>query len=344
MASGTGEGNGPWVVFHDAFLGLSKWGGYMPNGDRLQLDIHRYLCFDGQSPDTYSERIQNGGQTCNAWGRDQNASMSNFGMTHVGEWSLGINDCGQWLNGVNLGARYDGTFNGGGNFPVTGDCMEYLNFDLWDDQWKADMKQYALQSMSALQVGFMHCSINGVMLICASQNWFFWTWKIGDSIVTKKPTSPAWSYSLGLKEGWMPQDPREALGACPDEAPFTGPFQPWQTGGVGAGDIPQSFLDEFSWPPTTLKNVADLAAAPQYTQTGAIVTLPGPMVTATGVTVGNGWNNPSDTALMWVPVQSCAYLDPWIGPTGSPPACAAGVARREAAPFAQPTPPPSPSR
>ena len=136
---------------HDAFLGLTNWADFMPNGDRLQLDIHQYLCFDGQSADDYSVRVASG-QACSAWGKGQNTSMTAFGMTHVGEFSMAINDCGQWVNGVNLGARFDGTFNGGGNFPVVGECSTYTDYTTYDTQWKADMQQFALQSMSALQV------------------------------------------------------------------------------------------------------------------------------------------------------------------------------------------------
>lgn len=147
---------------HDAFLGLTEWGGYMPNGDRLQLDIHQYLCFNGQSADDYSVRVK-AGQPCTAWAKGQNASMTNFGMTHVGEFSLGINDCGQWLNGVKLGARFDGTFSAS-DFPVTGDCMQYLNYPNWDAAWKASMKQFALQSMSALQVSTVICRCVGAVL------------------------------------------------------------------------------------------------------------------------------------------------------------------------------------
>ncbi|KAI0664584.1 glycoside hydrolase [Cubamyces menziesii] len=306
-ASGTGEGNGPWVVLHDAFFGLTNWAGFLPNADRLQLDIHQYICFDGQSADDYGARVQ-AGQACKTWAAGQNDSMTAFGMTHVGEWSLAINDCGQWVNGVNLGARFDGTF--AGNFPFVGECSTYTDYTQYDDQWKADMKQFALQSMSALQ------------------NWFFWTWKIGNSTVTNRPPSPAWSYSLGLQEGWMPTDPRDSEGACDNTDPFTPPLQAWMTGGAGAGQIPATAQAALAWPPQSLTDVADLGTIPQYTQTGALVTLPPPTITASAAsatsTLSEGsWNNPSDTASMWVPIATCGYLDPWMGPNASPDPCPA---------------------
>jgi len=48
----------------------------------------------------------------------------------------------------------------------------------------------------------------------ALQNWFFWTWKIGNSTEMGYPTSPMWHYKLGWQEGWIPNDPRVAGGYC----------------------------------------------------------------------------------------------------------------------------------
>ncbi|KAI0754326.1 glycoside hydrolase superfamily [Daedaleopsis nitida] len=295
-ASGIGEGKGPWM-----------------------LDTHHYLCFGDQSASGYAARISST-QPCGAWASGQNTSMRAFGMTHVGEWSLGINDCGLFLNGVNLGARFDGSFSSS-HFGKTGDCTPYTDYTTYDDKQKEAMKEFALQSMSALQ------------------NWFFWTWKIGPSSVSGRPESPAWSYQLGLQEGWMPTDPRAAAGKCEASDPYTSTLSAWQTGGEGAGNVPQTFLDEWSWPPATLTNTA----YPQYTQTGSLVTLPGPEATATGTGVRtvDGWNNPSDTALMYVPVATCGYLDPWMGPDSNPDACPGTNARRGYAPRAVITPAPA---
>ncbi|KAI0647238.1 glycoside hydrolase [Trametes meyenii] len=326
-ASGTGEGKGPWVVFHDAFLGLTNWAGFLPNADRTQLDIHQYICFNGQSADGYDKRVA-AGQACKTWAAGQNDSMTAFGMTHVGEWSLAINDCGQWVNGVNLGARFDGSFTAG-NFPNVGDCSLYTDYTQWDAEWKADMKQFALQSMSALQ------------------NWFFWTWKIGNSTVTGRPSAPVWSYQLGLQEGWMPTDPRDSQGACDSSDPFTPPLKAWQTGGAGAGQIPATAQAALAWPPQSLTDVADVATLPQYTQTGALLSLPAPTLTAvsgkaTSTLSEGSWNNPSDTASMFVPVATCGYLDPWMGPNASPDPCPAvsATARRDYVPRAYITPRP----
>ena len=77
-ASGTGEGNGPWIVMHDAFLGLTNWAGFLPNADRMQLDIHQYLCFDGQSADD---------------GSDEPAAAEMLLVVFMG-WMIGARDAG----------------------------------------------------------------------------------------------------------------------------------------------------------------------------------------------------------------------------------------------------------
>lgn len=147
-ASGTGEGNGPYVVLHEAFFGLDQWPNVFPNADRMALDIHQYICFDGQSTSPYSARLT---VPCSTWAVPQNNSMKQFGLTITGEFSNAINDCGLWVNGVNQGSRYDGTYYLGG-FPFVGDCTSWQDWQSWDDDMKADIKQFALASMSALQV------------------------------------------------------------------------------------------------------------------------------------------------------------------------------------------------
>lgn len=87
-----------------------------------------------------------------------NTSMSAFGMTAAGEFSLATNDCGLFVNGVNLGTRYEGTFTGGPT-TATGSCDQWNNWQSWNNDTKSQLKQFALSSMDSLQ------------------NWFFWNWK-----------------------------------------------------------------------------------------------------------------------------------------------------------------------
>jgi glucan 1,3-beta-glucosidase len=152
------------------------------------------------------------------------------------------------------------------------------------------------------------------------QNWFFWTWKIGNSTVTGVVESPAWSYQLGLQQGWMPTDPRTAAGTCGNTSPWQGPLQPYQTGGAGAGNIPASVTSSLAWPPATISNGGAITSLPSYTPTASLITLSPPTFSpSVTVSLGNGWANPSDTTKMMTNIATCSYLDPWVGPTAAPP-------------------------
>lgn len=98
----------------------------------------------------------------------------------------------------------------------------------------------------------------------ALQNWFYWTWKIGNSTVLGKATSSVWDYQLGLAHGWIPVgpfilllsreprvtrvilDPREAIGHCAsvlgNSSRFDGSHPSTATGGVGF-ILPQLYED-----------------------------------------------------------------------------------------------------
>ncbi|TFK51805.1 glycoside hydrolase family 5 protein [Heliocybe sulcata] len=332
LASGTGTGKGPMISYHDGFLPVSQWAGFLPGADRIVLDDHPYICFGGQSNAPISSYADT---PCKTWGSNMNTSMSAFGLTAAGEWSNAVTDCGKWLNGVGQGARYDGSFVGS---TAVGSCDTWTNWPAWDSDMKSGIKTFALASMDALQ------------------NWFFWTWKIGNSTETGKVESPAWSYQLGLQNGWMPTDPREAVGVCGDSAPWQPPLAPSATGGSGAGQIAASVSASLAWPPTTVSNVGGGLGAgtdlPTYTPTGTVPTLTAETFSsATGtatINAGNGWANSQDTAGMMVPISTCSYPDPWVGPGATPPVplCSGSARRirREASPAPTPmvtSPPPA---
>ncbi|KAJ7118711.1 glycoside hydrolase superfamily [Mycena epipterygia] len=325
-ASGTGQGNGPFVSLHDGFLGLSKWAGYLPNADRASLDLHPYLCFTTQST---SPITSYGSTPCQQWGSEFNETMADFGFVVAGEFSNAVTDCGLYVNGVGQGVRYEGTYILDGPWPVMGNCStDWLDYQNWSSGTKSAYKKFAMASMDALQ------------------NWFFWTWKVGNS-TAGIIEAPHWSYQLGLQNGWMPTDPRSAVGQCGNSNPFDGPLSAWQTGGAGAGQIPASVTQALEWPPTIISYPASQntpgTLLPTYTPAGTPITLPGPTFTSTsGVAsatksadVGSGWANSADSAGMMGPVAGCSYLDPWIGSTVAPPSplCTGGAAAR----FAWPT-------
>jgi glucan 1,3-beta-glucosidase len=339
-ASGTGQNNGPYISMHEGFMGLTKWANYLPGADRIALDTHPYLCFGPQSAatmDTYANT------PCTAWGAEMNTSMAAFGLTAAGEWSNAVTDCGLWVNGVNLGTRYEGNYTG--STTRIGSCEPWNDWQSYSTAMKSQLKTFAEASMDALHVCIL-VQIEPLMAdVFHRQNWFFWTWKIGNSTVYGKVMAPEWSYQLGLQEGWMPTDPRSAMGACKNANPFSGPLSAWQTGGTGAGQIPVSVTASYAWPPTSISNAGAVTLLPSYTPTGTVPTLSAPTFTGTGsssgslTSAGNGWQNPSDTAGAMVAIASCSYLDPWIGSANPPSPLCSGAKRDVPEPVI--TPPPS---
>ncbi|KAF7328260.1 Glycoside hydrolase family 5 protein [Mycena venus] len=301
--TGTGAGNGPYISIHDGFQAVSSWAGFLPGSDRIVMDTHPYFAFSGQ-PNTQpiatgTDPSDAGGQwpglACSSWGSSLNNSRSNFGVTIAGEFSNGYNDCGLYVRGVNGSASY------GGN------CSFWEDSSTWDPATIAGVREFALASMDALG------------------DWFFWTWKIGkaaDGVVR----SPLWSYQLGLQGGWMPTDPRKALGKCASigikGSSFDGTFSAWQTGGTGAGTIAAAATNEFGqWPPATISNVdaGALTLMPTYTATGSVPTLAYITPSGTGsaaaatptASIPNGWFDAADSTPGMTAVAGCTYPAAW---------------------------------
>jgi len=179
-------------------------------------------------------------------------------------------------------------------FQYAGGCAQWDNWQSWDQTTKDNLKAFVETSMDSLQ------------------NWFFWTWKIGKSAQTGTVMAPFWSYQLGLENGWIPADPREATGKCKSigaamDAPFNGVFLPWQTGGDPAAQ-PTVTAAYDVWPPATLGSISPASWLPTYTPTAPIPTLSGPVVPS-GVDGGNGWYDKSDTTGMMTKAPGCNYPD-----------------------------------
>src|ERR1700722_470458 len=147
-ASGVGAGNGPFISFHDAFFARALWAGFLTGADRSSLDSHPYICFDGQSSAPMSSYATT---PCSTWGNVVNTSMGAFGLSTNGEFSNAVTDCGQWVNGVAQGARYDGTYVDG-TWPVVGDCSTCTDWQNYSPATVTAIENFALASMDALQV------------------------------------------------------------------------------------------------------------------------------------------------------------------------------------------------
>lgn len=312
--TGTGEGKGPFISIHDGFDSLDSWADFLPGADRIALDTHPYFAFNGQ-PNTDPIGVWPA-RACDGWAAGVNASQTAFGVTLAGEFSNGINDCGLFVNGV------------GGGHSYGGDCNFWMDSTQWNETIVDGLHEFMLASMDALQ------------------NWFFWTWKvrlfslsqpnvsfllsthskspifstqIGNSSDTNTVQAPLWSYQLGLQGGWMPTDPRSAIGACAslDVSPvstFSGTYSAWQTGGAGAGTIRPDVLASFTaWPPATISGVdGDVGLVYTYTATASVETLPPDVFTVTegkATTTssgGDGWADSADTGLGVTEVAGCS--------------------------------------
>ncbi|GAA6035435.1 hypothetical protein JCM8097_000253 [Rhodosporidiobolus ruineniae] len=324
--TGTGEGNGPFLTFHDGFITLGAnytsggWLGYLNGWDRVAMDSHRYLCFD--VPNNWGLGYQ-ASLPCTYWAEYMNVTTNQFGLTMGAEWSLAVNDCGKWLNNVGNGARYDGTYYNPSNktapqYEAVGTCDDWINWESWSQETKDGLSGVASAHMDALR------------------HWFFWTWKTGYSSDLGKIANPMWNYQLGLEQGWVPKNPRTAIGTCATVVEQQGvanqynvvsapTLAPWMTGGSGAGSITdQAMSSTYSaFPFTTLGtgNAAlNAATLPTYTPTGSIITMSAPAQPtswpsgySSSVDVGSGWVQSTDTAGFYKPAADCSYVDPWSG-------------------------------
>ncbi|KAJ7259184.1 glycoside hydrolase superfamily [Mycena haematopus] len=322
--TGIGEEHGPFISIHDGFQGVSSWAGFLPGSDRIILDTHPYFAFDGALNNapiatglgTGEDGIAAGGiwqkQACSSWGASLNTSRVQFGVTVAGEFSNGYNDCGLYLTGVN------------GRQSYGGDRSLFMDASTCNDRTKAGVKAFALASMDA------------------TQDCFFWTWKIG-AVQNGVVQSPLWSHSLGLQNEFIPTDLRDSVGVCAaldvSSTPFNGTFQPWQTGGAGAGTIAASDLQTFgAWSPATLSSMTVAPTLlPTYSPTASIPSLTwatptptaagsasasGPTITASA---GSGWFDAADTALAMTAVAGCTYPDAWSALGSTVPAVCTGT-------------------
>jgi len=314
--TGVGAGKGPYISIQGGSGALPTFVG----SDRIAVDQHPYFAFNGRGSRDVVPYIP---QPCQTWGPMMNTSQTTFGVTTAGEWSLAFNDCGLMLHST-------------ADEHTTVGCDRWDMWEDYTDTMKANLMSFAMSNMDALQ------------------HWFFWTWKIGPSAVDNSPRAPLWSYKLGLDNGWIPKNPRDATGHCAavgvaPGAPFDGNFQPYQTGD-GSGVIAPAILASFGeWPPTSIGLVPDAALLPTYTATGPVPTLPpatypAPTPAAT-IDGGDGWFNDADTVPGMSTVAGCPYPNAWDATDAPIPTAlctGTGAIGKKRGPVPMPTMTPSP--
>lgn len=294
--TGLGEGNGPYIAVQDGLQGLALWSNLLPGGDRILMDGHSYFAFGGDNPapmDIVGDEGQPGGvwpsQACDAWAGMYNESRNTIGPTFCGEFSAAPNDCGLFIRAVGVESTHP-------------QCALYNDWENYSEAMKAGLQNFIMASFDSFG------------------DWFFWTWKIGPS-QAGRVEAPLWSYKLGLDHGWIPSDPRTAVGKCASlnvlSPPFTGTFQPHRLGQDPSPTISAEYSAQFPWPPTSIPNAdVPVDVLPTYTNTAPVVTLPVPTFTGApaSATEGlDGWSSDSDSEGAPAPVAGCSY------PTGDPP-------------------------
>ena len=169
------------VVIHDAFQNIDSWNGFMntqAGTNNVALDTHIYQIFTNelvaQSPSDH---------VANACG---NAGLlsSTDKWTIVGEWTGAQTDCAKWLNGLGVGARYDGTFTNDGGSSQVGSCDgKYTGtVDGLSNDDKKNIRSFIEAQLDAYE---------------AHTGWIFWTWKT--------ESAPEWDLQQLTAGGLFPQ-------------------------------------------------------------------------------------------------------------------------------------------
>ncbi|KAJ7719597.1 exo-beta-1,3-glucanase [Mycena metata] len=262
-ATGVGSGKGPYMAIHEAFQGPAIWEGFLAGADRVALDQHPYLAF---TYDYVSTLDQMAAKPC-AWAIATNQSSKAFGVTLGGEFSGAINDCGLWSAALpSLTAR---------NSVLAHPFALPQAQRHWVHSWGSRL-------WSHRQLGYSHLVVHATLTATlkqvtlatmdALQNFFFWTWKIGNST-----------------KGWIPKGASPgAIGHCASV--------------LGSSPIFYGTLPAFCyWCGPTSIDAAQTSLHTFPTDDAVLHPTSGTQVGfPDGGLFGNGWNNSADTALAYV--------------------------------------------
>jgi len=180
------------IIIHDAFEPFNYWDNFMTLEDGnhygITLDHHHYQVFSsGELQRSWDERL---GVTC-SWGQ---GAASEYHWTVAGEFSAALTDCAKWLNGVGIGARYDGSFykNGVSSYYI-GSCQDNENVSSWSDERKQNTRKYIEAQFDAFEM---------------RGGWIIWCYKT--------ETSVEWGVNQLIANGLFPQPltDRQYPGQC----------------------------------------------------------------------------------------------------------------------------------
>lgn len=187
-------------VIHDAFLPLGYWNKqFNPDHkevmsqylnttqkfyrNQILVDHHHYEVFtDSQLAENQWQRIRN----IQNYARSIGGELS-YHPAVVGEWSAALTDCARWLNGVGVGARYDGSYYNTTKFytdanPI-GKCISQESVNHWPVEYKRQVRQFIEAQLSSFST-----HTNG---------YIFWNYKTENAV--------EWDYLALKKHGLFPQ-------------------------------------------------------------------------------------------------------------------------------------------
>ncbi|KAI9805881.1 MAG: hypothetical protein M1825_000495 [Sarcosagium campestre] len=180
------------AVFHDAFSPVSEYNGFLTPSDRnaqnVIVDHHEYQVFtDEMNHWSHNEHI---GKVC-----DLRSSYTGSDKdVVVGEWSPAMTDCAAALNGLGVGARYEGLYK---DSTRVGSCSKINFIETWDQTLKDDTRRYIAAQLEAYE--------------CSTRGYFMWT--------LKTEASPEWDFLKLQKAGVFPPLGGVVCGAyCPNPA------------------------------------------------------------------------------------------------------------------------------
>lgn len=178
------------VVIHDAFEPYHYWDDYLTldQGNLgVVIDHHHYQVF---SPAEVSMSIDDHVKTACDWGVGIKTESH---WTVAGEWSAALTDCTKWLNGVGVGARYDGSYTINGGSSYVGSCANNEDINSWSPERKTNTRRYVEAQLDAFE---------------QRGGWVFWCYKTETSI--------EWDAQRLMLYGLFPQplDDRQFPGQC----------------------------------------------------------------------------------------------------------------------------------
>ncbi|CCF55912.1 hypothetical protein KAFR_0A04770 [Kazachstania africana CBS 2517] len=179
------------IIIHDAFEAYNYWDDFLTLEDGawgITIDHHHYQVFStGELATTMDEKIQ----TACQWGT---GVLSEAHWTVAGEFSAALTDCTKWLNGVGIGARYDGSYvKGSDTSYYQGSCDNNEDITSWSDERKQNTRRFIEAQLDAFEM---------------RGGWIFWCYKTETSI--------EWDASRLIEYGLFPQPltDRQYPGQC----------------------------------------------------------------------------------------------------------------------------------